>query len=463
MKLKTSWLRATGPCICALALVCGCVCGDAREEQRRVARRLAEGGGTAAESPAPGAPLASLVEFALAHRPSMKAAELDVIDARLAMEELKADAPLASTCPWRAPKVDLGASYAESSRPAHSDDFKAKTKKGDLSATLSVDLTIYDFGRWDARVKAQAKNTLAAEEAMEREGYTVFNETAEAYFTLAQNIELERLAQSNIVQYTEHLREAESRFEAGEAQKLDVLVAKLDLANAREAAVSAANNVTTARARLAHAIGAAPDARFLPELREEFAGRAADGTAEALFAHASTNAPAMKIARARLEAASAQVDYTVADLLPNLGASLSLNWTDPLWYWRWGVSAAQNLFAGGRNATAVERAVNAMLKSESELDAAQNALARDMELAVAERDSAAEAERAALDSLRQAEENYATVVSQYEVGEASRIDFTDAVAAKTAAETAVAKAKCRRQIAIASIYSLTGEKPVFAK
>lgn len=393
----------------------------------------------------------------------MKTAELDVRDARLAMEALAADAPLASAYPWRAPKVDIGANYGESSRPAHSGDFKAKTKKGDLSATLSLDLTIYDFGRWEARAKAQAKNVLAAEQTMEREGYTVFGETASAYFTLAQNIALERLAQSNIVQYAEHLREAESRFEAGEAQKLDVLAAKQDLANAKEAAVSAAGNVAAARARLAHAVGAAADAQFSAEPREAFEGRTAEEPAAALCALASTNAPAMKIARARLEAASAQVDFAVADMLPNLGASLSLNWTDPLWYWRWGVSAAQNLFSGGGDAVAVERAVNAMKKCESELEAAEKALARDIELAAAERDSAAEAERAALDSLRQAEENYATVVSQYEVGEASRVDFTDAVAAKTAAETAAVRAKCRRQIAIASIYQLTGEKPAFAK
>lgn len=439
--------------VAAAMFLAGCTISSARNEQERIAGRLAD---PACVDSCMADALPDIVAYALEHRPSMKSAELDVRDARATMAELVADAPLASAYPWRSAHIDVGASYGESSRSAHFSDFKAKTRKGDAAATLSIGLTIYDFGRWDAQVRAQAERTLAAESSMTAEGYAIFEEVAGAYFTLAQNVALWETAQSNVVQWTEHLREAEGRFDEGEAQELDVLTAKLNLASAREAAVAASNDIATARAQLAHAAGCAA----LPALDggavAEHWLKELDSSAEELFETARTNAPAMLVARARVKAASAQVDYAVADLLPDFSANISLNWTDPLWYWRWAANAAQNLFAGGRSEAAVERAVTAMLKAESDLDAVEQALYRDIVIATSERSNAIEAENAAMDSLRQAEENHSTVESRYDTGEATRTDLADATAAMASARANIIKARCRRQKAAASLYALAG-------
>ena len=76
--------------------------------------------------------------------------------------------------------------------------------------------------------------------------------------------------------------------------------------------------------------------------------------------------------------------------------------------------------------------------------------------AVATRDTARQALENARVQVRQARENLDNVVAQYRVGEASRIDFTDAASAFSEAEGARIKAFYAGQIAEAALVRLTG-------
>ena len=186
------------------------------------------------------------------------------------------------------------------------------------------------------------------------------------------------------------------------------------------------------------------------------AQRAADA-----YAFALTNTPTMAMARAKLRAASARVDYAIADLKPNVSASLSLRWADPLWYWNWGVNAVESVFTGWRKTTAVDRAVVQMATAAQGVDAAAQSLAHDIELAVAERDNAREARVTAESSVAQAKENFETVAEQYRQGEASRVDYTDAIAAYADAQGSRITAFYRGQTAESKLFRLTGRLPVW--
>ena len=59
--------------------------------------------------------LKELVDFAMTNRPSMIAAALAVVDARLALKEIAADAPLVSGTPWNSPHLALSGGHSESS------------------------------------------------------------------------------------------------------------------------------------------------------------------------------------------------------------------------------------------------------------------------------------------------------------------------------------------------------------
>lgn len=466
-------LEKTISAMLVLAAIVGCsTVRNARDAQAKFAAKGTDQ--EVAEWVAPkvdlkGAPLRALVEFALTNRPSMVSAAIDVRDARLALKEIAADAPLASSTPWNAADLSVSGGYTESSPKAKFDEL-SHTRKSRATSGLSLDILIYDFGRNSAQAKAQAEKVVAAEATLIKQGYTVFNEVSSCYFTLLQNEALFELACTNELEYLEHLQQAEDKLSLGEAKEVDVLRARLDLAKARQDIVSASNDVITAGADLMAAMGidtATGDAasvvgsriggltrvlHALPESTE---------TATEAFDFACTNAPTMKIVRAKLRAASADVDYAVANLMPSVSASVSLNWTDPLWYWNWGVNAVQSLFTGFRKTTAVDRAVLALESAAAAVDHEEQQLSYDIALAVAERDNASEANRTAQVSVHEAIENLKTVKAQYDVGDVSRVDFTDAVGSLARAWGDRIKAYYRGQIAEAQLFQLLGNDPVY--
>lgn len=438
--------------------------GRAREAQRDVHDQAT--GETSVESEAPkvGESLEEMVAFAMSNRPAMKSAWLAVEDSRLALKEIAATAPLASETPWNAFDLSVSGGYAASSAQAHLDKLKTKTK-GNWSAALSLDILIYDFGRNDANARAQSERVIAAELSCLDTGYSIFENVVEAYFARLQSAALLEVAFTNRQMHAEHLELAEARLNEGEAQRLDVTRARLDLAEANEAVVSASNDLVMASANLASAIGldAAAWSGDIPLPGERFT-RVFEDTgdrADELFCFARTNAPSMQASRARLRAASAAVDYAIADLRPSVSASVSLNWVDPLWYWRWGVNAAQSLFTGFRKTTAVDRARVALETAAKDVEEAELALSLSIERAVAERDNAREALAAAQTSVVSALDNLNTVHGQLTVGDASRIDYTDAVASYVSALANSEKAFYRAQIAEAKLFALVGREPQY--
>lgn len=452
----------------AAAVLTGCaVVREAREAQRDVAA-LGDGSVEVQRPerlPDVGTNLAEMVGYALGARPTMISAALAVQDARLAMKTIEASAPLASSTPWNAVSASGSAGYSATSAQNNFSQLKTKTK-GDASATLSLDLLVWDFGRNRAQARAQAERVVAAELELSREGFATFAAVSEAYFTRLECGALLEVAFTNEMERAEHLKRAEGRLAAGEAQKLDVLRAQLDLAEAREAVVAASNDFVNAGAVLAKSLGLAASwgeevIDIPPNL--EPSDRPLDPTsigADALFDFARTNAPAMQVARARLRAASADLDYALADLLPEVSASLSLNWLDPLWYWRWGVNGAQSLFTGFRRTTAVERARVAMQTIATEVEEAELDLSRAITIAVNERDNAREALASAEASVRSARENLDTVSEQFAVGDVSRVEYTEAVADWANALASRVKAFYRGQKAEAALITLSGTYPL---
>lgn len=460
-----------------LALLSGCATiRDARDAQADAEEYLKNGDvyvlkpdGTEWEIPEHGFTLGWYFQNSVGMRPSFRSARLAVKDARLALKEIDADAPIISTTPWNAVDISASGSYSEASAGTTMSEGEWRTK-GDPSGSLSLDILIYDFGRNAARGRAQAERVVAAEEALVREGYTALTDLSSAYFAFSEKIALFEAARTNEEVYAVHLEQVERRHEAGEAKDLDLLRSRLDLAQAREAVVAASNAVVSAQADFLHAIGVShpqldasakmlADDLKLEELVQAFAPSV--WTKESAFAHACTNAPAMKIARARLRAASAEVDRAIADLYPSISASLSLSWTDPLWYFRWGFNAVQSVFTGFRKTTAVDRAVVAMQSAEADLAQAETDLRRDLELALSTRDTAREALRSARFSLKTARENLSLVDTEYHLGEADRVEYSEAVRAVSEALGSRASAFYRAQKAEATLFALVGETPRF--
>ena len=411
--------------------------------------------------------LKELVQFAMTNRPTMVSAALAVADARLTLREIAADAPLVSYSPWTSPHLALSGGYAESSTPDTPINWRTE---GNASAGLSLDILIYDFGRNCARASAQVERVIAAEHDFVRTGYAVFNEVAAAYFDLMESDALLAVAITNQTEFALHLQEAEDRLAAGEAMKLDVTRAKSNLYQAREEVIVASNTVVTAGAALMKALGVdvargtrdevyPSSGNTLASVMRGFART--DYGVDPAFDLARTNAPAMVIARARLRAASRQVDYAIADLMPSVSAQIGINWADPLWVWHWGIDAAQSIFVGFRKVTAVDRAVVALEAAATDVDEAEQQLSLDLETAIAVRDNAAKKLETARMTVEQAREDLGLVKQQYQEGEASRVDFTEAVTSYARALGNRISAFYTGQRAEAALFAIIGRMPEY--
>ena len=463
------WLSTLLAVVLAVA---GCsTVRNARNAQDEVAAK-GEGGVVAAEKVNfRGRGLEWLVGFALTNRPSVVSRRLAVEDSRLVLKALAADAPLVSDTPWTAPTLSVSGGHSESSAGTRLRDHRFSTSGG-AAATLSLDLPIWDFGRYGAQAKAQAERVTAAEVALLDEGFAVFEEVSIAYFNFLEKRALLEVAVTNEAQYAAHLAQAEERLNAGEANTLDVLRARLDLTRSRQQTVAASNLVETSGAELMSALGVdagrgtCEDAFGASALGMGKSAQAFERTyydVGDVFGFARTNAPAVQASRARLRAASHDVDYAVADLMPEISASTSLNWTDPLWMWRWGFSAAQSLFQGFRRTTAVDRAVVAMRQAEAAVDAAEQSLSSKLEKAIAVRDNSAQASASALAAARSAKENLDTAQEQLSVGTVSRVELSEAIAAYSSALGDRIVAFYDGQRAEAALFALVGQRPAYAE
>ncbi|MBO7721415.1 MAG: TolC family protein [Kiritimatiellae bacterium] len=464
MQRKTFFVLSIGT-----AMLAGCMTVfNATEAQRALHGKGVGAARQAAEKlDLSGYSLRELVEFAMTNRPSMTMAALAVDDARLALREIAADAPLVSYSPWTSPHLSASAAYSESSAPRNPMRWRTD---GNASAGLSLDVLLFDFGRNRAKAAAQVERLIAAEYELVREGYSVFNEVATAYFDVMADDALLEVALTNETEYALHLQQAEAKLAAGEAQKLDVTSARLGLSQAHEDTIVASNEVVTSGAELMRALGVdasrgtrdevyPASGRALLEVLRGFPDT--HYGVETAFELARTNAPAVAIARAKLRAASRAVECAIADLMPSVDAEIGISWADPLWAWHWGVGAVQSVFTGFRKTTAVDRAVVQMESAAAAVDEAEQQLSLRLETAIAVRDNALRKRETARASLMNAQENLDTVKAQYMQGYASRVDFTDSISRYASALGSRVSAFYSGQMAEASLFAIIGRMPEY--
>ena len=405
--------------------------------------------------------LPDFVDFAMTNRPEVISAELAVEDRMLAIRTVESAKPFM-------PHLTASAGYGQST--ANGGSHFSWHNSGKFGGGFSLEMLLMDFGRHDAELRAACEDLAAAELQLAETRLGVFEDVATTYFTLLMNDALLDVARTNEWECIHHLAQATNRFENGEAKLLDVLRARLDLSEAVQSRISASNNTVKAGAEFIRALGLSADRASREDVLSVAQGglswtlkefESSSMTAAEALEFSRTNSPAMMIKRAQLRAAIDDVDWAVSDLFPELKLSTSFNFADPAWNWSWAFNAAQSIFLGWRKTTAVDAAVVRMRSARMAVESAEQALSRDLAVAIAVRDDSAASLDAARTSVRQARENLRVADEQYRLGEASRIDYTDAVADYAAALGKRVKAFYEGQYAEARILRLTGGGPLY--
>ncbi|MEL6549827.1 MAG: TolC family outer membrane protein [Pseudomonadota bacterium] len=185
---------------------------------------------------------------------------------------------------------------------------------------LSLDLTLFDFGRNALTVETQKELVLATRQSLLRvESQVLFNSVT-AFFDVREGFETVALRENNVRLITQELRAAEDRFEVGEVTRTDVAIAQSRLAAARSSLATAQGELSIAVAQFREAVGRAPGNLSQPTRLPVIPATVAEAKAIA-----RRTAPDILQARNQITANELGLERAKRLLQPTLAGDLSLS------------------------------------------------------------------------------------------------------------------------------------------
>jgi outer membrane protein len=333
------------------------------------------------------------------------------------------------------------------------------TSERDFSASLSLTWVLYDFGRTDAAVRGSVADLLAAVEALAATRINRIYAVRTAYFKLGQAEAQCHVEEENLRQYEELLRQAELRFKVGTGRKYDITKARADRSNAKLSLLTASNAVTTARAVLNNEMGLGKTVQYA--LASEVSLTTPEGEFDLLFGVAKTNQPTLRSLQAKVDAAMAGVDETIADLYPKIRANASTAYgigdVQTLGL-GWGLALLQDLFSAYEKQDNILLSVTALRQNRALLAQEEQGVVLSLIEALSQLETARQGKVVAEELELQSKENLELVKKQFEVGASSILEVTDAQVLYTRARSATVTARYSLEQAKASVYAIIGKQ-----
>lgn len=385
---------------------------------------------------------------AFAARPALTAADQAVAAARADLRRAGAA---------RHPGIAAAAGYERATANTAAGGHATHDSANLFSGAVTLDWTLYDFGKTPALVRQSLARLAAAEADRRTARAVVAYDVRAAFYRLCRAIELVQVAEESVRQNRTHLEQVRAFQEVGRRTGYDVTKAEVDLGNAELDRLNAHHERRAAQAALNLSLGLADAPDYAPATG---AVERAVADLPALRAAARRDHPELAALRAAEQAASAAVDQAIADLYPALGVSAEYAAAGsgfPLvWNWAAGARSVMELFTAGRRRAQIERAVAELRTARARAAEREQRLHHDLTLAY----SRMELARQRLDVTelvtRQAREGLALAEERFRVGDAPILELTDAQVALTRAQADRVNAHFALQTALAEIRRALG-------
>jgi len=297
----------------------------------------------------------------------------------------------------------------------------------ELSAGLSLDLLLYDFGRTELRAEAAKETVLATRETLRNIEQQVLLRAITAYMNVRRNSELVSVRKNNLNLLQQELRAARDRFEVGEVTRTDVSLAEAQLASARSGLASAEGDLSRAIEEFRRAVGRAPGA-----LREPSQFPKLPGSIQTAKNIAVQNHPNMLRAQFDVAAADLTVIAAQAAMRPtvNLNARLSageeLGGSDFDRRGSVGVSVNGPIYQGGRLSSAVRQAMAQRDARRGALHSTSREVTRDVGNAYARLRAARASREAGQEQVRAARVAFEGISEEAKLGARTTLDVLEA-------------------------------------
>lgn len=242
-----------------------------------------------------------------------------------------------------------------------------------FNADLQATLLLYDNGETKAAIESALMSVASARADLRDVEQTVLFNAVQAYMDVLRDLEILRIARSDLNVLGEELRAAQNRFDVGEVTRTDVSLTEARLAQSRAALALAEGNLQLSRQAYLAAVGTPPEdlspAPPVPEL---------PATPEAAIALALERNPNINAAQFAVRAAAA--DYARARAADGLRldatASIGYDGSDGVLgrgddlVGTAGVQASVPLYTGGLNSSLVRQAQQIVERRQAEVQEA---------------------------------------------------------------------------------------------
>lgn len=191
---------------------------------------------------------------ALTEQPRLQAQLASEQAARLRIDEARAE---------RRPQLTMGLEHRNSLRDVDRNAFDQGSR---VDAVASVSQLLFDFGASRQRVRSAQLGAVAEEWESRASAERILMEALHAYFDVLRYHTLVALAEDNVQQHQQIMKDVQERREAGAGSRADVLRAQSRIADARSQLVTLEGELAAARNMYQELFAAEPENMVLPAL-----------------------------------------------------------------------------------------------------------------------------------------------------------------------------------------------------
>lgn len=324
---------------------------------------------------------------------------------------------------------------------------------------VSLNQTLYDFGKTSSQVKVQALSADAARADFANTTSQIVYGVKEAYFGVLKARQNREAYAQAVAQFEQHLDSAKRSFEVGVKSKIDVTKAEVDLSQARLNLITAENALKIARLSLLNAMGV-PDAPAF-EIRDASSAIAVPPTLDEALTRGYAHRADLASASARRAAAERSIALARTGYYPVLSGNAGYGWSGqdfPLEKeWTFGAGLSFPLFNGFLTRYQIDEARANLDTAKANEVLVKQTVRYDVSQAFANLSDAKERIALGEVTVRQARENRELAEGRYSAGVGNALEVTDALVSEINAKTSYISAVYDYQIALASLAKAMGE------
>lgn len=324
------------------------------------------------------------------------------------------------------PQMSLQSGYSRIGPPSSS---LRSDQYNSYSNALSLNQTLFDFGKTSTSVDIQLLNKQSAEADFQDVTASVILSVKETYYAFLKARMSSAVAAETVNQFQQHYEIAKTFFETGKSSKIDVTSAEVNLSNARIQLISAQNALRIARAALNKAMGVTVSQEY--DIQEEFHPEQLEMSFETALSLAYENRPDLLSISLKKNALEKNIDLQKKGYLPVLSGSAGYSYAgsdssmDPSW--NAGLILNIPLFTGFSTKYAVEEARAGLDIARANEDLLRQKVRLEVQTAWLNRHEAFERIEAGKTTVRQAEETLELARGRYATGVGGSIEITDAM------------------------------------